>query len=256
MNDTVLNYKTMSLEELQTTHSEMCATAGDLDMEVPPALALDFQTVDQGAAICKSLDAAIAKFRAGIDGAGSGPSSSAPAEGGDDSETEAAPPAPKKARRNKKEKSVEGVAQGEQKGQIATKEPPAPKKSTAEKMAEQKAARLAAKPKPEPGATKEKTTVAKKAVAKKAPAKKAAKGAPTKKADAAKVAAPRAGALDETKTAKWVGVKGENPYRGEKKARYDKLMKGDGKTVKAILSSGVPSETLRNAVKNGIVKLA
>lgn len=224
-----------TLEELQTTHSEMCATAGDLGMAVPPALAIDFTNVEQGEAICKALDAAIVKFREGIDeGAGAGGVEEISGQETSGGITEEAPTPAKKPRKPKADKQV--LAKPDAKVQGAS--------ASAKKS----------KPKAEPAVKEEKTTVAKKAVAKKAaaPAKKAA--TPAKKDAAPKKAA--AGALDDNAKVNWVGVKGENPYRGDKKERYEKLRKASGKTVKTIIAGGVPSETLRNAVKNKIVTLA
>lgn len=230
------NAMTKSLEELQTTHSEMCATAGDLGMEIPAALAIDFTNVEQGAAICKALDAAILKFRAGLDEGGVKADTDgevSPPE--TETETDEAP-APKKKKAGKKavKADKQSLAKGEQKEQGAT----ASKKKV-------KATKVVGK---DPPAAETEKTVAKKAVKKAAPKKGAAK--------AAKAPAKRAGTLDENAKVTWVGIKGENPYRGDKKERYEKLRKASGKTVKTVIAGGVPSETLRNAVKNKIVTLA
>lgn len=233
-----MNYKTMSIDEQREAHSGMISTANDLGMTVPQALSIDFQTTDQGASICRALDSAILKFRA---------SHPEPESGSGEA--------------GQKDTSEKGVAKGDTEVQSARVPAPQeePKKDRAKLMADQKAARLAreasspaVQPKPDKGTAKEKKTVAKKATAKKAAAKSSGKKA-AKAASAPK--APRAGALDEAAKITWIGVKGENPYRGEKKDRYELLRKGSGKTVKTLIAGGVPSETLRNAVKNKMVKL-
>jgi hypothetical protein len=92
-------------------------------------------------------------------------------------------------------------------------------------------------------------------------AKKVAKAAASKKVTAPKAkaakpaAAPRVrGDLPPEKTIAW---KGENPARegSDRHARWRLLEKSDGKTVEKFLAAGGNSQTLRNAIKSGNVKL-
>jgi hypothetical protein len=55
---------TKTLEELQVTHSEMLAKAGDLGIQVPDDLALEFETAEVGKATCNSLDKLIKEYEA------------------------------------------------------------------------------------------------------------------------------------------------------------------------------------------------
>lgn len=53
----------MTLEQLQTQHAEMIATAHDLGMNVPDDLKQDFRTVEAGSAVVDSLNALIVAWR-------------------------------------------------------------------------------------------------------------------------------------------------------------------------------------------------
>jgi hypothetical protein len=49
------DYKTMTTEELQVAHSEMCAAAHDAGVEVPEELTVDFDEQEAGAEVCGRL---------------------------------------------------------------------------------------------------------------------------------------------------------------------------------------------------------
>lgn len=200
-----MNFKEMSLENLQIAHSEMCATAGDLKLKLKPVWTVDFDTVEGGVLACENIHAAIQLHQ-------------------------------------------KKVAEGEGKEDTAMKEGTKKVPSVQDKMATQKAARLARDaaggsapavkaPTKKAGAA----TTGEKVVAKKAKKAKKAKAAPAKKAGAARTKFP-----DDAKVT-WVAK--ENPARegSARFDRYEKLRKGSGKTVKALLASGVPSATIANA---------
>lgn len=136
-----------------------------------------------------------------------------------------------------------GLASDTEKAQGAPKSP----KKAAKKSATKKVTSNKAKDK-DPSPAQEKQ-VAKKA-AKKAPAKKA----PAKKAAKKSEAKASGGGTPRTKFPEdgVITVKAkENPFRGGRKERFDKLMKFNGKTVKAFLAAGGVSQTLINAVNDG-----
>lgn len=50
-----VDYKAMTLEDLQVAHSELCAVAHDAGVMVPEALTVDFDAQEAGANICRQL---------------------------------------------------------------------------------------------------------------------------------------------------------------------------------------------------------
>lgn len=200
-----MNFKEMSLENLQIAHSEMCATAGDLKLKLKPVWTVDFDTVEGGVLACENIHAAIQLHQKKV------------AEGEGKEDTTA--------------------------GKEAGKKPA----SVQDKMATQKAARLA-----RDAANAAKPATPKKGVAdtgEKVVAKKAKKAAKKAAKPAAKKAAGSATRTKFPEDAKVTWVAKENPARegSARFDRYEKLRKGSGKTVKALLASGVPSATIANA---------
>lgn len=228
-----MNFKNMSLEDLQTRHSEMCATAGDLGIEIPKDLTLEFDTQTAGEDICERVDALIQ-------------------EGIKRQETEKMRKAAKEKKAAARDKKKVAPAEGKAQADGAVVPPPPEKKETKtpqQKMAEQKAARLArdsAK-----AAIEGEKTVAKKAV-KKGAAKKAV--AKKKASNGASAGGTRTKFPEDAKVT-WTAK--ENPARKDtaRWERYEKLRKASGKTVKAVLALGVPGATLINAKAAGTITI-
>ena len=63
---TKIDHKSMNIEQLQEAHSDMLATAGDLGMEVPPELQVEFDDPAKGNVLCDKLHDAIEKFSKGL----------------------------------------------------------------------------------------------------------------------------------------------------------------------------------------------
>ncbi len=197
-----------TLEELQEIHSEMCATAADLGMNVPEDLTVDFDTAELGATVVSSLDALIRKFQAGTDG-------------GDlaDEEEQVHTDTPKKTAVKKIVKKTK-----------TTEAAPAEAKKT-----EEKTVTTAAKKVKKAAVKKTATKAAKAAPAKKAAAK-------------ANGAAPKRTSFDESAKITWGGKPNPAREETGRHERIEAVRKASGKTVKTFLASKGNPTTLRNCV--------
>lgn len=129
-----------TLEQLQVTHSEMLATAGDLGITVPDDLALEFETTEVGETVLSSLDKLIRENREAAE-------KKAKAEADKASKPTAAKKAPKKAVKKAPSKETattetDTTTKQQEKDVKATKKKPA---KTAKKKAAPRAAKKSAK---------------------------------------------------------------------------------------------------------------
>lgn len=230
--------KRMDLPDLEQLHSEMLATASDIGFEPSDTYLVTIETVAQGASICKGLHEQITKFI--------GEKRLA-----DDLEAALKKPVADVPEKGDTAKSKSGKKKSGKKSEPGAPAP-AKEKSVADKMAEQKAARLArdaAKQQPEDsGASKEITVVS-------AP-KKAKKAAKKSKKSVAKKGAKKSGAKrsrhDPASKIHWIRTKEGNGAREgtPRHARREGLRKANGQTVATYLKNGGKSATLARAVKD------
>jgi hypothetical protein len=211
-----------TLEQLQQEHSEMCATAADLGLTLPPELTIDFDVSTVGERVTKEIDKLIKAFRAGLDSDSGG--------------VEETPPKPLATPRKKAQKAPakKAASKKPKSSVVADEKPPTTEEGESE----------VAKP-------------AKKAVAKKAAkksAKKAVKKVATKTDGEAK--APRS-KFPSDAIVTWIAKDGNPCREGTARwERYEKLRKATGKSVEKVLAAGVPSATLINASAAKVIKIA
>lgn len=256
-----------TLDELQVLHSEMCATAHDLGLPLPKNLTVDFTDEVQGTKITKEIDRMIGAFREMHE-----KKEQAGAKTG-----KLPPPLPKEASSvqkpdDQKPDADKPLANGSAEGHTApASRDRVPGHETDELMAQQRAARLAArKPSNKPtraekmakavngsmGLTAEgekKVKAPKKAKkAAKKPAKKAAKKTAKKTGERK----PRAAAYPEG--AKITALVKENPARKgtARHGRVQKVIDHGGKTVEAFVKAKGKLATLRRCVELKIAKVA
>jgi hypothetical protein len=243
-----------SLEELQVLHAEQLATAGDLGIEVPEDLTLEFETAEVGRTTCDSLHALIVKFREGLDSK--------------DENVQAAEEQPEQPQLPD---TAAGRKIKKQRAKTADESASKPKKPAKAKKAEAAATETPAEV-PEEESTVTETKV-KKSTAKKPAAKKAAKSAKSAKPKAAKAAPTSANKAKKaaTKTAapknpmpkakKYgenakIKVLVKSPPELEKKTKWaerlKKVIAANGKKVK---DAGVPMLDLRTAEWRGVISI-